>query len=435
MTHLALTGEMDFEKSLRERVAMLKGLDQLALTRVFENITLTSGARTFIRTLKRLGMVTAIVSAGFTRFTNVIAADLGIDYSLSNTLVDVDGVLTGESTGEFVDGPRKARFLESIAEAEGIPLSQVVAVGDGANDLDMLAAAGLGIAFNAKPVVRERADTAISVPYLDAILFIMGIQRQHVEDADARIPASRCRTGSKSPGSRRFDCRPTLPAEAPADRRLFGRGGMDACSSTSCTVTFGLGQSRPARAAGAAAAHPAPLTTHGEELAAGAVHSFEGVGPEEVPLSLDQVGGEPLRSHRVEIGRGRWSTQAPGSRPGPAPATTWRQPASASRNALAKNSSSDQVGQPGIPEVGGGDVVEERGPDDATRPPDRGDAPRLQVPIVLLRSRPHQSETLGIGDDLRGVEGLSTSSRGQRSGPGGGGKITGWPASAHRGRS
>lgn len=188
MTHLALTGEMDFEESLRERVSMLKGLDQVALTHVFENIALTSGARTFIRTLKRLGMVTAIVSAGFTRFTNVIAADLGIDYSLSNTLVDVDGVLTGELTGEFVDGPRKAQFLKSIAEAEGIPLSQVVAVGDGANDLDMLAAAGLGIAFNAKPVVRERADTAISVPYLDAILFIMGIQRQHVEDADASDP-------------------------------------------------------------------------------------------------------------------------------------------------------------------------------------------------------------------------------------------------------
>ncbi len=188
MTHLALTGEMDFEKSLRERVALLKGLDQVALTRVFENITLTSGARTFIRTLKRLGMVTAIVSAGFTRFTNVLAADLGIDYSLSNTLESIDGVLTGELTGEFIDGPRKAQFLKSIADAEGIPVAQVVAVGDGANDLDMLAAAGLGIAFNAKPVVRERADTNISVPYLDAILFIMGIRRQHVEDADESDP-------------------------------------------------------------------------------------------------------------------------------------------------------------------------------------------------------------------------------------------------------
>jgi phosphoserine phosphatase len=184
LTALALNAEIDFEEALRERVALLKGLDQTAITRVHENITLTSGARTFIRTLKRLGMVTAIVSAGFTRFTDVLAADLGIDYSLSNTLEMKDGLLTGQLAGELVDGARKAAFLRSIAEAEGIPLSQVVAVGDGANDLDMLATAGLGIAFNAKPVVRERADTAISVPYLDAILFTMGIRRQHVEEAD-----------------------------------------------------------------------------------------------------------------------------------------------------------------------------------------------------------------------------------------------------------
>jgi phosphoserine phosphatase len=189
LTNLALNGEIDFEEALRERVALLKGLDQTAITRVHENITLTSGARTFIRTLKRLGMVTAIVSAGFTRFTDVLAADLGIDYSLSNTLEMKDGLLTGQLAGELVDGARKAAFLRSIAEAEGIPLSQVVAVGDGANDLDMLATAGLGIAFNAKPVVKERADTAISVPYLDAILFTMGIRRQHVEEADAEDPA------------------------------------------------------------------------------------------------------------------------------------------------------------------------------------------------------------------------------------------------------
>jgi phosphoserine phosphatase len=184
LTALALNGEIDFGEALRERVALLKGLDQTAITRVHENITLTSGARTFIRTLKRLGMVTAIVSAGFTRFTDVLASDLGIDYSLSNTLEMKDGLLTGQLAGELVDGARKAAFLRSIAEAEGIPLSQVVAVGDGANDLDMLATAGLGIAFNAKPVVKERADTAISVPYLDAILFTMGIRRQHVEEAD-----------------------------------------------------------------------------------------------------------------------------------------------------------------------------------------------------------------------------------------------------------
>lgn len=188
LTRAALNGEVDFEQALRERVSLLKGLDQTAITRVHENITLTSGARTFIRTLKRLGLVTAIVSAGFTRFSDALAADLGVDYSLSNTLEMVDGLLTGELVGDFVDGPRKAAFLRTIAEAEGIPLSQVVAVGDGANDLDMLATAGLGIAFNAKPIVRERADTAISVPYLDAILFTMGIRRQHVEEADAADP-------------------------------------------------------------------------------------------------------------------------------------------------------------------------------------------------------------------------------------------------------
>ncbi len=200
LTGRALNGEIDFEQALRERVGLLKGLDQTAITRVHENITLTSGARTFIRTLKRLGLVTAIVSAGFTRFTDVLAADLGIDYSLSNTLEMVDGELTGDLVGEFVDGARKAEFLRSIAEAEGIPLSQVVAVGDGANDLEMLATAGLGIAFNAKPVVRERADTAISVPYLDAILFTMGVRRQHVEEADAEDPTFKTGERIEVPG-------------------------------------------------------------------------------------------------------------------------------------------------------------------------------------------------------------------------------------------
>ncbi|MEE9177952.1 MAG: phosphoserine phosphatase SerB, partial [Acidimicrobiia bacterium] len=166
----------------------LKGLDQSALDRVSEAITVTPGARTFIRTLKRLGMKTAIVSAGFTRFADAIASDLEVDYSLSNTLDVKDGVLTGGLTGELVDGPRKAVFLRSIADAEGIALSQVVAVGDGANDLDMLAVAGLGIAFNAKPILKEEADTSVSVPFLDAILFLMGIRRELVEAADAADP-------------------------------------------------------------------------------------------------------------------------------------------------------------------------------------------------------------------------------------------------------
>ena len=188
ITAAAMRGETDFEASLRERVALLKGLDEDALRRVSKAITVTPGARTFVRTLKRMGMKTAIVSAGFTRFADALAADLGIDYSLSNTLDSKGGVLTGELAGELVDGPRKARFLKEIAESEGISLSQVVAVGDGANDLDMLAAAGLGIAFNAKPVVRERAHNSVSVPYLDAILFLMGVRRDHVEAADAADP-------------------------------------------------------------------------------------------------------------------------------------------------------------------------------------------------------------------------------------------------------
>lgn len=188
ITAAAMAGEVDFEGSLRDRVATLKGLDQAALDRVFAAVTTTAGARTFIRTLKRLGLKTAIVSAGFTRFTDALASDLGIDYSLSNTLDIKDGLLTGGLAGELVDGPRKARFLRDVAAEEGIALSQVVAVGDGANDLEMLAAAGLGIAFNAKPIVQRHADTVVSAPYLDAILFLMGIRREHVEAADAADP-------------------------------------------------------------------------------------------------------------------------------------------------------------------------------------------------------------------------------------------------------
>lgn len=132
-----------------------------------------------------MGLVTAVTSAGFSQFTDAVAEDLGIQYSLSNTLEVLDGRLTGRLTEEIVDGAAKARFLRSVAESEGVPLSQVVAVGDGANDLEMLAAAGLGIAFNAKPLVNDLADAALTVPYLDAILFLMGVRREHVDAADA----------------------------------------------------------------------------------------------------------------------------------------------------------------------------------------------------------------------------------------------------------
>lgn len=188
ITEQAMRGEIDFLESLTKRVGMLEGLEESDLVSVADAIEVTPGARTFIRTLKRMGFKTAIVSAGFTRFADALAADLGIDHSLSNTLEVSEGRLTGRLDGDVVDGPRKAEFLAQLAETEGISPSQVVAVGDGANDLEMLSAAGLGIAFNAKPVVRDNADTAVSVPYLDAILFLMGVRRDHVEAADAEDP-------------------------------------------------------------------------------------------------------------------------------------------------------------------------------------------------------------------------------------------------------
>ncbi len=149
---------------------------------------LTRGARTLVRTLKRLGFVLAIVSGGFTQITDDLQRELGLDYAHANTLEIVDGRLTGRLLGPVVDRAGKADALSRFAAAAGVPLSQTVAVGDGANDLDMLARAGLGIAFNAKPVVREAADTAVSVPYLDAVLFLLGITREEVEAADAEDP-------------------------------------------------------------------------------------------------------------------------------------------------------------------------------------------------------------------------------------------------------
>lgn len=185
ITERAMAGELDFEESLRERVRLLKGLDEAAIQRVRERIRLTPGARTFVRTLKRLGFAVAVVSGGFTPFTDALQRELSLDYAYANSLEVVDGVVTGEVIGPVVDRARKAELLREIAQREGVPLSQAVAVGDGANDLDMLTAAGLGIAFNAKPIVRAQADTTVSVPYLDAILFMLGIRGADVERADA----------------------------------------------------------------------------------------------------------------------------------------------------------------------------------------------------------------------------------------------------------
>jgi phosphoserine phosphatase len=185
VTEEAMRGELDFESSLRARVALLKGLDAVTVDEVRQAVRLTPGARTLVRTLKRLDHKVAIVSGGFTQVTDVLAADLGLDFAAANTLEIVDGRLTGRLTGPVIDRAGKARVLEEFAHAAGVPLAQTVAIGDGANDLDMLARAGLGVAFNAKPVVRRAADTALSVPYLDAILFLLGITREEVEAADS----------------------------------------------------------------------------------------------------------------------------------------------------------------------------------------------------------------------------------------------------------
>ncbi len=189
ITERTMAGELDFVSSLEERVAKLAGMPVDALTRVRDQVTLTPGARTFVRTLHRLGYTVALVSGGFTDVIEHIARELGIEHAEANRLEVVDGQLTGRIQGPVLDREGKARVLRQIAEREGVPLEQTVAIGDGANDLDMLAIAGLGIAFNAKPLVRAHADTAVSVPYLDAILFLLGIRREEIEEADAQDPS------------------------------------------------------------------------------------------------------------------------------------------------------------------------------------------------------------------------------------------------------
>jgi phosphoserine phosphatase len=184
ITEAAMRGELDFAESLRRRVSVLAGLPESVLDEVADGLTLTPGARTTVRTLKRLGFRCGVVSGGFSRVIDRLAAELGLDFAAANELEIVDGRLTGRVCGEIVDRPGKAVALRRFAEQAGVPLAQCVAVGDGANDIDMITTAGLGIAFNAKPALREVADTALSHPYLDAVLFVLGVTRAEVEAAD-----------------------------------------------------------------------------------------------------------------------------------------------------------------------------------------------------------------------------------------------------------
>ncbi len=193
ITAAAMRGELDYAESLTRRVALLAGLSAQTVESVARSIALSPGARTLIRTLQRCGDHVALVSGGFTELIEPHAQELGISLVRANRLDIADGVLTGGLVPPVVDRAGKADALRAFAAEVGVPLRRTVAIGDGANDLDMLAAAGLGIAFNAKPVVRDAADATVSVPYLDAVLYMLGITREQVEDADVRDGVSAAR--------------------------------------------------------------------------------------------------------------------------------------------------------------------------------------------------------------------------------------------------
>jgi len=183
ITEAAMKGELDFEASLRARVALLKGLSVSVLEDVRSEITLTPGARTLVRTLKKLGHHIALVSGGFEPVIAPLAAELGIDHIRANNLEIADGKLTGELVGAIIDRAGKASALRDFAAEHNVDLEQTIAIGDGANDLDMIAIAGMGIAFNAKPAVKAAADSSVSAPYLDSVLYLMGISREEIEEA------------------------------------------------------------------------------------------------------------------------------------------------------------------------------------------------------------------------------------------------------------
>ena len=184
ITERAMSGEIDFKESFIQRVALLKGLDESVMKDVAEKLPITDGAERLITTLKAFGYKTAILSGGFTYFGNYLKNKLGVDYVYANELEIKDNKLTGKHLGEIVDGKRKAELLELLTQVENLHINQVIAVGDGANDLPMLNLAGLGIAFHAKPIVKENAQQSISTIGLDGILYFLGFNDYFLEDSN-----------------------------------------------------------------------------------------------------------------------------------------------------------------------------------------------------------------------------------------------------------
>ena len=187
ITERAMAGDIDFEASLRERVALLKGLPESVIEEVRGEISLTPGAKTLVSTLQKLGHTVAVVSGGFINVIEPLLNSLNILHFRANALEIKDGVLTGQLHGPIIDRAAKATALRDFAKIENVELEQTVAIGDGANDLDMIALAGLGIAFNAKPAVRAAADSALSAPYLDSVLYLLGITREDVEESGQSV--------------------------------------------------------------------------------------------------------------------------------------------------------------------------------------------------------------------------------------------------------
>ncbi len=182
ITHAAMNGEVDFEEALKRRVSLLKGLTVEQLQEVSSRIPLTPGAETLVAILKKLGFKIAIVSGGFRFFIDQIKETYGLDYGFANKLELIDGKVTGKLVGDIIDAGAKKEILLSLAEKEGLTVEQVVAIGDGANDIQMLASAGLGIAFNAKPIVARHARASLTTANLEPILYFLGIPGKEIQE-------------------------------------------------------------------------------------------------------------------------------------------------------------------------------------------------------------------------------------------------------------